>query len=150
MRRETWVLVTDAADARLFRADRSDGRLELLREERNERGRAKGRDLLADRPGRTFDSSGLGGRHAMEPDTDPRRVERHRFALHLAAELDTAASAGKYDALVIVAPPAMIGELRGALSSHVTERLEHEIAKDLAGFDLPELEARLADLLRPG
>jgi Protein required for attachment to host cells len=55
---ETWVLVADAAGARVLRADAETRRLELLRTYPHEEGRAKPSDLVADRPGRSFESTG--------------------------------------------------------------------------------------------
>jgi protein required for attachment to host cells len=149
MTRETWVVVADGAGARLLRAHRPTRRLELLREERHPEGRAKPSDLVSDRPGRSLDSSHAGQRHAMEPDTDPRRVELHRFVQHLARELEAASSAAAFDSLVLVAAPRVLGELRSVLPPSVAGRVEQEVAKDLAGFDLKDLEKHLAPFLWP-
>ena len=54
-KKETWVLVADAAGARLLRADAETHRLELLRTYPHEEGRAKPSDLVVDRPGRSFE-----------------------------------------------------------------------------------------------
>lgn len=144
---ETWVLVADAARARLLRADRAERRFHLLREETHDAGRAKAGEIMADRPGRSLDSSRTGARHAMEPDTDPRRVEQHRFAALIARALAAAEASGRFDELVLVAEPRMLGELRQALPERVAARVSREIGKDLAGLDAPELEGRLAGLL---
>jgi protein required for attachment to host cells len=144
---ETWVVVADAARARILRLERASGRLEALAEERHDESRAKASELMADRPGRSLDSSHAGGRHAMEPHTDPKAVERQRFARQLAAELDRAAQAGRFQDLVLVAAPGMLGELRAALSDHVATRVRQEIGKDLAGLELPQLQAHLVPLL---
>lgn len=144
-----WILAANAAAAHLFRADRVARRLELVRSEPHEAGRAKPSERLTDRPGRSFDSTRAGGRHAMEPDTDPRRAELHRFALQLATELDEAAAADRFARLVLVAPPRVLGELRHALPDRVAARVEREIDKDLAGLEPRRLEQALAELLWP-
>jgi protein required for attachment to host cells len=146
---EIWVLVADAAGARLLRADRVTHRLELIRSEVHNKGRQKPHELVSDRPGRSFDSSHAGGRHSMEPDTDLKRAELHRFVHHLAQELDQAVGAGKLDGLVVVMAPRMLGELRAALSQRVTARVRQEIGKDLAGLDLHDLTEHLAADLWP-
>jgi protein required for attachment to host cells len=146
---ETWVLVADAAGARVLRADAETRRLELLRTYPHQEGRAKPSDLVVDRPGRSFDSNRAGGRHAMEPDTDVKRAELHRFAHELAGELDAAAAADRFHNLVIVAGPRLMGELRRALPERVAVRIRHEIGKDLAGLDVPQLATQIAPVLWP-
>lgn len=145
---ETWVLVADAARALLLRAGPADGPLELLEELAHPEGRAKPGELVEDKPGRSFDSARTGGRHAMEPDTDPQRAELHRFVRRLAAALDEAAGAGRFHRLVLVAGPRLLGELRDALPERVRGMVTREVGKDLAGLDLPELRERLSSVLR--
>ncbi len=135
--------------ARFLSADEATRRLELVRTEEHSEARQKTSELVSDQQGRAFDSTGVGGRHAMEPDTDPKRVELQRFVRHLAQELGDAALANRYTGLVLVAEPRLLGELRAALPKHVTERLRGEIHKDLAGLDLPRLADRLVPELWP-
>jgi len=61
-----WVLVADGARARLFRADRKAQRLELLQEEESFAARSKISELMTDRPGRAFESPGVGPRRGLE------------------------------------------------------------------------------------
>jgi protein required for attachment to host cells len=144
---ETWVLVADASRARLLRADRAARCVHLIREEEHAASRAKAGELMADRQGRSLDSSHTGSRHAMEPDTAPKRVEKRRFAALLMDELDAAAASGGFDELVLVAEPRMLGELRKVLSDRVAARVGREVAKDLAGLEGPLLEKRLVELV---
>ena len=83
--KEVWVLVADAAGARVLRAHREDRRLEPLRTYSHPEGRAKPSDLVSDRPGRSFESGHTGARHAMEPDTELKRAELRRFVHRLAS-----------------------------------------------------------------
>ena len=147
MKKETWLLVADGAGARLLRLDTATRRLELVADRPHEAGRTKTSDLMTDRPGRSLDSSHVGVRHAMEPRTDPRRIERHRFAAELAAEVEAAANQERFSDLVLVAAPAMLGELRAALPERLAELVRQEIPKDLAGLSLPELQTQLVPQL---
>ena len=79
----------------------------------------------------------------MEPVTDPKRAELQRFARHLAGELDAALAAGRFDDLVLVAGPRLLGELRDALPKRVAERVRQDIAKDLAGLTPSQMEEHL-------
>lgn len=147
--RETWVLVADGARARLFRADRKARRLELLREEESVAARSKTSELMTDQPGRAFDSSGVGQRSAMEPPSDPKRLEKERFAQQLAELLGAAEGAGRFQCLVVAAAPQTLGDLRARLSPAVAGRIEHELAKDLTWVAPHELEKHLAPVLWP-
>ena len=150
MRTETvWALVANAAGARILRLDSTHRRLELMREEEHPKGRRKAQELGTDQPGRTFDSSGQGGRHAMEPDSDPKRVERQKFVHHLGEELAAEIAAGRLDGLYLVAEPRLLGELREALPDRAAEWVRGEIHKDLANLTLPQLTDRLSRELWP-
>lgn len=146
---ETWVLVADGARARLFRADRRNRSLELVEEEDSSAARAKAADIVTDRPGRHFDGNTLGQRSAMEPSTDPKQLEKRRFARHLASRLGEARRAGRFDDLVIVAAPQTLGDLRAELPPAVASHVTAEIDKDLTGGSPAELGRHLAPVLWP-
>jgi len=105
------------------------------------------RDVYADRPGRSQDSSGLGGRHAMERPTGAEEQAHRAFAKKIGSALDRAAQRGEYDRLVLVAEPSMLGHLRGALSKTVEPRVVAEIAKDLTRQSNDELKKQLESVL---
>ncbi len=148
-KRKVWVVVADGAHARLFRAEGASHTIEPLREEIYDPARRKGLDLMADRPGRTFDRSHDQGRHAMEPDTDPKRVEKERFARRLAEILEDGLNTGAYNELVLVAAPRTLGDLREVLSERVRRHVRHEIDKDLTSLPQPALEAHLRPVIWP-
>jgi protein required for attachment to host cells len=83
----------------------------------------------------------------MEPDTDVKRAELRRFVHELARELDEAALTNRFDDLVVVAGPRLMGELRRALPDQVTVRIRHEIGKDLASLDVPQLTTEVGRVL---
>ena len=45
-----------------------------------------------------------------------------------------------FDSLIVVAPPRTLGELRKHYHKEVQKRLAGEIAKDLTGHPVPEIE----------
>jgi len=102
-----------------------------------------GRDIMSDRPGRTFDSVGR-GRHHKEPRTDPRKVEKRNFAQKIATLLDDGLNQGEFERLVIVAPPEELGLIRAELSPAVSRRVSAELNKDLAGLSQSEIMSRLS------
>jgi protein required for attachment to host cells len=90
-------------------------------------------------PGRTFDASGGAGRSAYE-ETDFHQLEEDRFAAETAELLKKRALRNDFDSLIIVAPPRTLGELRKHYHKEVEKRLTGEIAKDLTGHPVSEIE----------
>ena len=136
----TWVVVADGARARIYRNE-GPGKGLVAEPNMSMTGdRRHAVEIMADRPGRSFDSHGQ-GRHAMEPVTDPREVVERQFAADLVAELETAAGAGSFDRLVLAAAPRALGDLRALMSKGLAEKIAAELPKDLTrvpSTDLPK------------
>jgi protein required for attachment to host cells len=148
-RAKMWLLVADEGRARLFSAEGAKGSLTELRDIIDPVGRARGQDLVTDRPGRTFDSAGQ-GRHAMEPSTDPTETEAIGFAKRLAETMDTARVQGRFEYLGLVAPPAFLGHLRKSLSDETARHVVLEVDKDLTRHDPAAIRERLPERLING
>jgi protein required for attachment to host cells len=95
-----------------------------------------------DKPGRVFASVGT-ARSAME-ETDWHRLGEERFAAEIAATLYRLAHANKFEALVVVAPPKVLGNLRKVFHKEVVDRITGEVPKDLTSHPLPDIEKLLA------
>lgn len=109
------------------------------------------RDLVSDRPGRSFDRFG-GQRHAIERENGPRQQEAVRFARRILRRLDAARRKGEYDELIVVAGPPFLGVMRREMSRPTRERVVHEIRKDLVHSPVESLRRHLpasAAELRP-
>jgi protein required for attachment to host cells len=104
------------------------------------------REIDADRQGRSFDSAGQ-GRHAMEPPTDSKRHAKQEFHRALAQQIEAAVQAGEFDRLVLVAPPATLGDLRQELSKNASDKIHGEIAKDLIKASETELLVQLGKIM---
>jgi protein required for attachment to host cells len=52
--------------------------------------------------------------------------------------------AQRFQALVVVAPPRMLGDLRAALHPEVAQRVVGEVPKDLLSHSIPELTRLLS------
>lgn len=139
-----WVLVADSGRARLFRAGGARAPLEEQTDLVMPAARLREQELLSDRPGRAFDSAGR-GRHAMEPATPAKEVESRRFAARIAALLDAERQAGAFARLVLVAPPAFLGQLRAALGDPVRALVGAEVHKDLVRLDAAALREHLPE-----
>lgn len=134
----TWVVVADGAKA-LFFENEGDGRfpmLKVLREDRQEN--LPDREQGTDKPGRM--GNGRAGIGSSIDETDFHKLEKTRFAEDLADTLYALAHKGKYDKLVLVAPPATLGVMRQNLHKEVRERLILEIPKTLTGAPVDQIE----------
>jgi protein required for attachment to host cells len=147
MNNTTWILISDASRARLFAASSRQKPWTLVRELEHPQSRAKGQDIMADKPGRVKQSMGAGSRPAMEPVTPPKEVEAEHFAQQLAAVLEDGHGRNDYARLVLAAPPSFLGLLRKALSTQVGKRVVASVDKDYTQLHERDLPERLSDVL---
>lgn len=139
----TWILVADRARARLFEDGAANHPLTEVADFLNPEGRGEAKAGADDRPARVHDHMGA-GRHAVEPSTDEREKSIARFARALVDELARGRVGNRFEQLVLVAPPAFLGALRGELDRPLSAMLTHSIDKDLTRADA----AAVAELLR--
>lgn len=145
----TWIVVADGQRARFLLNDGPGKGLQPTgpQELTNPDSGKPTRGLGTDKPGRAFaDHSGT--RSAMEPRADWHRQSKQIFAHHVAKAIDKAAQDAVFDRLVIVAPPATLGELRTSLGEAAAARIQGELAKDLTMFSVHDLAGHLADLVK--
>jgi len=141
----TWILLADAASARLYASGERPGDWTLLRELQHPESRMRPSELLSDKPGRVKQSTG--SRAAMEPHSPRKKVEAERFAREIAQALDESVVSGACERLVLVAPPAFLGVLREKLPPRVAARVTDVIEKDYLHLDQPTLKKRLEKAL---
>lgn len=132
------VLVADGKKLLLFRNE-GDGFLPKLEVERKqEQSNPATRDQKSDGAGRAFAFAGIGS-HAYS-ETDFHQLEEDRFAAEAAEMLNRRALRNEFDALIVVAPPRTLGELRKHYHKEVERRLSGEVAKDLTRHPVSEIE----------
>jgi protein required for attachment to host cells len=134
-----FVVVADGKKMLFFRNEGDSEYPKLEVERKRETSDAPDRDQKTDGPGRTFDASGGAGRSAYE-ETDFHQLEEDRFAAETAELLRKRALRNDFESLIIVAPPRTLGELRKHYHKEVEKRLTGEIAKDLTGHPVAEIE----------
>ncbi|MFO1124073.1 MAG: host attachment family protein [Methylocystis sp.] len=136
-----WVLVGDGRRALFFQnhgdADLLDLRVIETRIDDNPPTREQG----TDKPGRSFASKG-GVRSAVQ-DADWHEMEEERFARAMADRINRAAESGELNAVAIVAPPRVLGEIRKELSAKAQSKVVGELAKDLTRHPLKDIEKAL-------
>jgi protein required for attachment to host cells len=100
------------------------------------------REQGSDRAGRAFKRAGTNRRAGMET-TDWHDLEEHRFAQRVAAAMEQLVRERKVNALVVVAPPRALADLRQAFHADVKSRIVAEIDKDLTKHPVGEIEKHL-------
>src|SRR5437016_5139313 len=110
----TWVLIADGSRAKVVEHIRRRKGFSDVEGMAFATILPKGRDILTDKPGRSFDSVGA-GRHAKEGAADPRRELKRTFARRLVGALRRQVLARRFDRLILVAPPSFMGFLREQL-----------------------------------
>ena len=137
----TYILVADGARARIyFNCGVGKGLQPVSGATHKADLHHHDRDILTDKPGRSLNSVDQ-GRSAMESPTEWHRFEKHRFAREMAKVLDAAAANKAFDRLILVAPPATLGDLRMELGDQTRKLVTAELPKDLtrhAEQDLPQ------------
>ena len=139
----TWVLVADAARARIFENTGKGTGLTIVQDMTLDADLAPSRELGTDRPGRSFDSVGS-GRHAMESPSDLHRQQKRQFARRVAEVIEERQARKSFDRLVLVAPPVTVGDLRAALPAKVKAVVTAEVIADLTSTPMSELPEHLA------
>lgn len=134
----SWVLVADGEKALFLEnvGDAQDLHLQVVRKDRQENPPAA--EQGTDRPGRKSDGPS-GHRSAMD-DTDWHELEKHRFAKNLAEVLYQYAHKGRFEKIVVVAAPDILGDLRGELHEEVQSRIVGEVPKTLTGHPIDDIE----------
>lgn len=129
MKKNSWVVVANAEKAKIYRAVRVGQLEELTAIEHPEKG-MKAKDVVSDRPGRTFNRMGY-TRHAYQPQTTLKMKKDNLFALELAELLNVAFKENKFSHLYLIAEPHFLGVMKKHLSNQLLKALDKCFAKDM-------------------
>ncbi len=92
------------------------------------------------------DNKGSGARHqSSAANPDDSQVEEDSFAAGIAALLNRQVLDGQITHLVVIAAPRTLGELRKHYHKALSAVLVGEIAKDLTGHPIHDIERTIAD-----
>lgn len=142
----TWILIADGTRARIVCNTGPGKGLQEVSGMEFEGDNSRSGDIMADRPGRTFDSAGS-HRHAMEPHSDPQREAKRSFAADMVGKLQDQLQAQAFDRLVLVAAPATLGDIRKSLPKSLLDVVYGEISKNLVHVPNQELDSHLSEVL---
>ena len=137
----TWILVGDGRKAMVLRNDGLAEAPNLHCIATRETRVPATREIGSDAPGRAF--AAVAAMRSAVAETDWHDLEERRFAAGLAADLNAAAHDGRYEHLIVVAPPRILAELRQDLSGEAKARLQAEIDKDLTRHTIADIETIL-------
>jgi protein required for attachment to host cells len=137
----TWILVADGEKA-LFLRNEGDAlypNFQVFREMKDENPAT--RDQSSDAPGTHFDTAAP-NKSGYE-ETDWQRIGKERFAEEIAERLYKLAHRGKFEKLILVAPPTVLGTLRKSIHKEVAARVVDEIPKTLTNHTTWDIEKLL-------
>ncbi len=138
--KQKWIVVAESSRARIFVVDSKHQPLIEIDDLVNPASRVQNHDLVADRPGRNARGA---SQHALEPHSDPQKLQAQRFAQLLSDRLEVGRVGGDFNDLVIVAPSGFMGLLRQQIS-HTTQKLiSHTLTKNL----IQKSEAQIRDYI---
>jgi len=139
---DAFVLVGDGRKALFLRNEGDEKFPNLKTEAFYEDDNPPTHEQGSERPGRVSKALDSGQRSAVEP-VDWHRIEEHRFAKKVAAAMEQVIRARKAPALVVVAPPRTLADLRGAFHPDIQAIAIAEVNKDLTKHPVGEIEQHL-------
>lgn len=131
------ILVVDGRKLLLFKNDGSLAAPSLTLSTHSEEPSAATRDQGTGQPGKTHAS--VGSARSGYEQTDFHQQDEDRFAADAAEMLKREVLGGRIEALIVVAAPRTLGELRKHYHAEVQKRVVGEISKDLAGRPTDEI-----------
>ena len=143
-----WVLVCDAAKARVFEIRDGGPTWHAVELVLHEGSRSKASELVGG-PSGTRSSEGRSVHHnALAPASSPKEVEKSGFAHTLATTLDQAMRSARFRKWVLVAPPHFLGLMRKEITSELEKHLLTTVDKDFNDLAVHELSERLRGAVR--
>jgi protein required for attachment to host cells len=137
----TWIVAADESRARVLQVTGRAQHLVEVEDLVNPEGRLKDRELTTDAHPRF---RGTDGPANDREETSAVEHEVERFAKRVGEHLDKARQQGRYDQLVLVAPPKFLGALRKELHKEVEKLVSDELPKDLSWLNAREIERYFA------
>jgi protein required for attachment to host cells len=139
---EGWVLVCDGARAQILRNAGDAVTPHLVEVEISEQHLPAAHDMGSERPGRVHQSQGAS--RSSNEILDLHAAGEAAFIAATVARLDVLAREHAVKSLIVVAPPKVLGLLRGELTLALRLILTNELGRDLAHFSAGDIEKHLA------
>jgi protein required for attachment to host cells len=143
-----WILVCDAARARLFEIRNDDPTWHVCGTFDHMQSRRRTSELAGDHLGQRSSEGPSVHHSALAPASSPKEIQKGHFGHSLATMLDQAMRSQRFDRWVLVAPPHFLGMLKNELTLELQKHLVATIDKDLIHLDIHQLSERLRDAVR--
>ena len=136
------LLVGDGRKALFLRNRGAQTHLELVVERVLDHPDPPTREQGTDRPGR-YRGGGEGSKSAFE-EVDWHQLSEDRFAAEIGDALNRLAHDNRFNTLVLVAPPKVLGALRTRLHKEALGKVIAEVPKDLTSQPVTEIARTLS------
>jgi protein required for attachment to host cells len=136
------ILVGDGRKALFLRNKGAPTHVELTVEQVLQHADLRTREQGTDRPGRYRGSDGV-SKSAFE-EVDWHQLAEDRFAAEIGGALNRLAHENRFDQLILVAPPKVLGAVRTQLSKETSAKVVAEVPKDLTSHPIPEIGRTLS------
>lgn len=146
--KKTWIIIAQRTQAKLIEYSGKGKNLLTIKGFINPAGKLQTRELVSDKPGRSYSQSTGMRRSAMSSSEDAHEHSLTVFAKELAKALSKGLSDHACDRLVLVAEPHCLGKIKENLSTKVQKYIQATVDKDLFRLDNKKLFAKLEDVLR--
>lgn len=136
MQKETWIVVANSTQARIFKLEG----LTLIEQDSliHAESRMHEKDLIADKPGAAY--SGVAqGRYGMGQQQSPKKIEVSLFAKQISDHLDNARATGRLERIYLAASPSFLGLLRSEMNNHTQNLVAAEVDKDITHMKEDEI-----------
>lgn len=145
MHKNQWIVVADGGRAHIIAVDHDAEGTHLNTVHEMIADNRSSQEIASDKPGRgSGNLGGNGQRHAMPPSTDPHEHAQKEFVDDVVEYLSDKRNHNKFENLIVIAPPKVMGEVRTKAPKPLAEAIEGEITKDLTKIPLAELPKHLS------
>lgn len=97
-------------------------------------------------PDRTFNSTGS-LRHAIEPHTDRRDVQKQDFSAKIAKIIEEKSNANEFDDLILFGPDKILNLVTASLNKGTNQKITKKFNKNLLDFKTAEMEEAILKYL---
>lgn len=141
------AIVADSQTLRVFETSLTDSTLNEIASFDNQVGNQHERDLVASRPGRVVNRA-AGIRQSFEPKVSAKQTLTQRWLKVVALQLQPLLEGRDSRAVILVAAPRMLADLRRHLPASVRALICTEVPRDLMHQPILELQRRLQPAVR--
>ena len=143
--KSTLILVADSAHARIFTVESASSPLEEIEVLVHTECRLHDREITSDLPGKIKDEGHVG--HAFEQPTDPKKHQAEIFVRDITKYLEELYDTNKFEQLLIIAEPSVLGLLHHQLPQKIREAVCFELDKNITTHDIKDIRKHLPDYL---